>query len=120
MMFRTIRWKAVTAASALACIAGLGCAASRDRLVYDNYTQIRSNVHIQADVEAILGEPDQKMADTWIANGVRLAWLIDPLREKAYIYREDGSTETLDDFDHTLSGENVCPGLTLDLSKMRI
>jgi len=66
MRIRTIRWTALIAASAFGSLAGVGCAASRDRLVYDNYTQIRSNVHMQADVEAILGEPDQKMADTWI------------------------------------------------------
>src|SRR5215212_7112701 len=31
-----------------------------------NYTQIQQNVHTQADVEAILGEPDSKLADMWI------------------------------------------------------
>lgn len=67
-----------------------------------------------------IGKLKKKMTDTWIANGVRLAWLIDPLQEKAYIYRENGSSETFDGFDHVLSGENVCPGLTFDLSKMRL
>ena len=42
-----------------------GCA-QPDRLAYDNYTQVRTTVSTEADVAAILGEPDQKMADTWI------------------------------------------------------
>lgn len=67
-----------------------------------------------------IGKLKKKMTDTWVANGVRLAWLIDPLQGKVYIYREDGSSEILDGFDHILSGENVCPGLTFDLTKMRI
>lgn len=29
-----------------------------------------------------------KMLNTWVANGVRLGWLIDPYNEKVYVYRE--------------------------------
>jgi len=76
-------------------------------------------IEVRSDSDRI-GILKRKMADAWIANGVRLAWLIDPLQEKAYVYRQDGSTELLSSFDHILSGENVCPGLTFDLSKMRI
>lgn len=76
-------------------------------------------IEVRSDSDRI-GVLKKKMTDTWIANGVWLAWLIDPLQEKAYIYREDGSSETLSSFDHMLSGENVCPDLTFDLSKMRI
>lgn len=61
-----------------------------------------------------------KMAETWIANGVRLAWLIDPYQEKAYIYRTDGSVEVVTDFDGQLSGENVLPGFSLELSTFRL
>ena len=57
----------------------------------------------------------KKMTDTWLANGVRLAWLIDPKQQKAYIYRADGSEEAVASFDGVLSGETVCPGLALDL-----
>lgn len=32
-----------------------------------------------------LNKLQEKMRDTWIANGVRLAWLIDPYGEKAYV-----------------------------------
>ncbi len=60
------------------------------------------------------------MTDTWMANGVRRAWLINPLQEKTWIYRQDGSTDTISGFDQVLSGEDVCPGLVLDLAKLRI
>ncbi|MCB0520987.1 MAG: Uma2 family endonuclease, partial [Saprospiraceae bacterium] len=40
----------------------------------------------------------KKMEDTWIANGVRLAWLIDPIKEKAWVYRQDGTKEEIENF----------------------
>jgi len=60
------------------------------------------------------------MTDVWIKNGVRLAWLIDPKKETTFIYRADGSKEELHGFDRTLSGEDVCTGLELDLRRLRI
>ncbi|MFN4254861.1 MAG: Uma2 family endonuclease [Saprospiraceae bacterium] len=54
-----------------------------------------------------------KMSEAWIANGVRLAWLFDPYAQKSFVYRADGSTETLD-FDQKLSGETVLPGFEFD------
>lgn len=62
----------------------------------------------------------EKMTKTWIANGVRLAWLIDPYEEKAYIYRADGSIEIVKDFNGKLSGEDVLPSLEIDLSEYRL
>ncbi len=61
----------------------------------------------------------KKMTDTWMDNGVRLAWLIDPKMERAYVYRPGLVVEEVIGFDHALSGEDVCPGFTLDLSKLR-
>ena len=51
----------------------------------------------------------------WIEHGVRLAWLIDPFKGLADIYREDGSHEQLAR-PVTLSGEDVLGGLVVDLS----
>lgn len=62
----------------------------------------------------------EKMEKTWIANGVKLAWLIDPYQEKAYIYRTDGSIEIITDFNQKLSGEDVLVGFELDLSEFRV
>ena len=53
----------------------------------------------------------------WIEHGVRLAWLIDPFANLADIYREDGSHEQLKR-PATLSGEDVMPGLTVDLAQI--
>lgn len=60
------------------------------------------------------------MQETWITNGVRLAWLIDPYKEKAYIYRANGSVEVTTDFEGELSGEDVLPGFSLKLSEFKL
>jgi Uma2 family endonuclease len=62
-----------------------------------------------------------KMADSWIANGVRLAWLIDPYEEKAWVYRANGSIDVLEGFSgKKLSGENVLPGFELNLEEFKL
>jgi Uma2 family endonuclease len=61
----------------------------------------------------------KKMEETWIANGVRLAWLIDPLSEKVWIYRSNGTSEEIKDFNSTLTGEDVIPGFQFDLKEMK-
>lgn len=61
-----------------------------------------------------------KMTETWLASGVRLAWLIDPFEEKAYIYRTGREPEAVEGFTgHNLSGEDVLPGFELDLETMK-
>ncbi len=52
----------------------------------------------------------------WIENGVKLGWLIDPKTRTSYIYRANGSMETVEGFDKKLSGEDVLKGFELDLS----
>jgi Uma2 family endonuclease len=62
-----------------------------------------------------------KMTNAWIANGVRLAWLIDPYEEKAWVYRMDGSVEIIKGFDgKKLSGEDVMPGFELALDEFKL
>jgi Uma2 family endonuclease len=62
----------------------------------------------------------KKMTDTWMANGVRLAWLIDPYEEKVHIYRQGKEVEIAEGFaGKKLSGEDVLPGFELPLDKMR-
>lgn len=80
-------------------------------LVPDFVIDVRSNSDRIARLK-------KKMKEVWIKNGVRLAWLIDPVDKKAYIYRKDGSMDTIPSFDHVLSGEDVCVGLKLDLRKL--
>ncbi|GAB4023589.1 Uma2 family endonuclease [Spirosoma koreense] len=55
-----------------------------------------------------------KMTDVWIANGCRLAWLIDPKSQTTHIFRTNGEIQIVG-FDHPLSGEDVLPGFELTL-----
>lgn len=67
-----------------------------------------------------LNKIKSKMTDTWLANGVRLAWLIDPHEEKAYIYRQNAEVEMVEGFEgNKLFGEEVLPAFELDLACMR-
>lgn len=67
-----------------------------------------------------LKKSQKKMTDTWMANGVHLAWLIDPYEEKAYIYRQGQEVEIVEGFDgKKLSGEAVLPGFELPLEVMK-
>ena len=62
-----------------------------------------------------------KMKNTWMKNGVRLAWLIDPYEENVYIYREgQHEPEAVTGFaGKKLSGEEVMPGFELPLDEMK-
>ena len=60
----------------------------------------------------------QKKMEQWMANGVRLGWLIDPYEALVWIYREgEDEPERLERPD-TLSGEDVMVGLTVDLTRL--
>ena len=62
-------------------------------------------------------EQQEKM-ERWMANGVRLGWLIDPYDAQVWIYREgQGEPELLERPD-TLSGEDVMVGLVVDLTRL--
>jgi Uma2 family endonuclease len=60
-----------------------------------------------------------KMTDDWLANGCRLAWLINPFEQTAYIYRPNIEVEQIVGFDKKLSGEGVLPNFELDLSVLK-
>ncbi len=66
-----------------------------------------------------LAQLKRKMTDVWMANGVRLAWLLDPKSHKAWIYRADSPVESVANFETVLSGEAVLPGFELDLREMK-
>jgi Uma2 family endonuclease len=50
----------------------------------------------------------------YIASGAQMAWLIDPLKKRVYIYRPNVLTEILEDPD-TVSGDPELPGFILDV-----
>ena len=51
---------------------------------------------------------EDKMLE-YIANGAQMAWLIDPLRKRVYIYRPNQKAEILED-PETVSGDPELPG----------
>jgi Uma2 family endonuclease len=55
----------------------------------------------------------------WIANGARLAFLISPLTETAWIYRPNGTVSEVTSFAEDLSGENGLPHFRLELHRLR-
>ena len=59
----------------------------------------------------------QGKMDMWLEQGVRLAWLLDPHDNIAWIYRPAQEPEQLDR-PQTLSGENILPGLTVNLAQI--
>ena len=60
------------------------------------------------------GEVLAKVAD-WIGAGARLAWIVDPVRRRARVYRANGSDEIVSDSE-SLDGEDVLPGFSLALA----
>ena len=61
-----------------------------------------------------------KMQASWIANGVRLGWLLRPDVRQALIYRAGAGEPTLvKGFDGPLSADEVVPGFSLDLTLLR-
>ena len=56
----------------------------------------------------------QAKMEEYLVNGVRLGWLIDPMSQQVAIYRQNQAVEIIS-LPTTLSGENVLPGLTLEL-----
>mgnify|MGYP001128337214 CR=1 FL=1 len=79
------------------------------RVVPDFVAEVRSQSDSLEKLRA-------KMA-AYIANGVRLAWLIDPMTKTVEIHRPGRDVETLT-APKNLSGEDVLPGFTLDLAEI--
>jgi Uma2 family endonuclease len=60
-----------------------------------------------------LADTQAKMRE-YMANGLRLGWLINPKNKQVEIYRPNQEIEVLQS-PANLSGENVLPGFILDL-----
>ena len=60
-------------------------------------------------------EAATKMREKWMANGVRLGWLIDVDNDRMWIYRADGTIEFINALDHVITGEDAVPGFEFDL-----
>lgn len=80
-------------------------------------------VPLAPDFVIELRSPSDSLADLkdkmleYVENGVRLGWLIDPRTETVTIYREDGTSETLDEPDR-ITADAVVDGFSLDLTRI--
>ena len=62
---------------------------------------------------------DQKdKLERWMANGVRLGWLLDAFEGEVRVYREGQDEPELLEHPDTLSGEDVMVGLIVDLTRV--
>lgn len=74
---------------------------------------------LRADVRSpsdSLNATKKKMTAVWMANGCRLAWLIDPKTQTVHIFRANGEIQIINGFDKPLSGEDVLVGFGLTLA----
>lgn len=60
----------------------------------------------------------QEKMERWMANGVRLGWLIDPFDARVWIYREGQDEPEQLERPDTLSGESIMVGLAVDLTRI--
>jgi Uma2 family endonuclease len=60
----------------------------------------------------------QEKMQEYIANGVRLGWLLDPIENCAIVYRPGQLPERIEK-PETLSGDPVLPGFRFDFSEIR-
>ena len=83
----------------------------------------RGYAALAPDLVAEILSPDDRRGEVltkvgeWIEAGVRLAWVIDPERRVAAVYRDDGSVMTVSS-DGQLDGETVLPGFSFRLSEL--
>lgn len=82
------------------------------QVVPDFVAEIRSKTDRLKKLQA-------KMTDTWMSNGVKLAWLIDPYNEQVFIYRPGEAVKCIKGFDQKLSGEPILLGFALNLQEMQ-
>ena len=64
-----------------------------------------------------LEDQQDKMQNVWLANGVRLGWLIDPYEAKVHIYRPNTEVKVLER-PSKLGDEEVLPGLSVELGRI--
>lgn len=54
----------------------------------------------------------------WVSNGCQLAWLIDGIERKAYVYTSSKQSPEEFSFESKLGGGSLLPGFELDLGKL--
>jgi len=95
----------------------------RERLALLSREQKRKFPPVVPDFVVELVSPSDRLSDVrrkmeaWIANGVKLGWLLDPDRRTSYIYRPRREPEKLV-APSTLKGEGPVAGFVLELAEI--
>jgi Uma2 family endonuclease len=85
-----------------------------DRIPQEGYADLAPDLVVEVlSPGDRAGEVLAKIGD-WLAAGTRSAWLIDPRRREARIFRADGSVAVIGE-DGALDGEDVLPGFSCPL-----
>ncbi len=85
-----------------------------DRIPEEGYADLAPDLVVEVlSPSDRAGEVLAKIGD-WLAAGTRFAWLIDPRRREARIFRADGSVSVIGE-DGALDGEDVLPGFSCPL-----
>lgn len=96
---------------------------SHERLATVPPDDLKKFAHVSPDfVIELASESDdlvhlKKKMDKYMANGVRLGWLVDPFGQQTFVYRPN-QEPTVKPFADVLSGEDVLPGFTIRLSDL--
>ena len=83
----------------------------------------RGYAALAPDLVAEILSPDDRRGEVltkvggWLEAGVRLAWMIDPERQVATVFRDVGSVMTVPSDGH-VDGESVLPGFSFRLSEL--
>ena len=64
-----------------------------------------------------LEDQQNKMQNVWLANGIRLGWLIDPYEAKIHIYRPNTKVKVVER-PSELGDKEVLPGLSVELDRI--
>lgn len=85
-----------------------------DRIPEEGYAELAPDLVVEVvSPSDRAGEVLAKIGD-WLGAGTRLAWLVDPRRREARVFRADGSVAVIGE-DGELNGEDVLPGFSCRL-----
>ena len=85
----------------------------------------RGFARICPDFVAELLAPTDRLSETmrkmehWLEAGAKLAWLLAPASETAFVFAPNQPMQTVQGFDQTVSGEPLLPGFVLELRRLR-
>lgn len=97
------------------------CVFLAGRLLRDANGELDDDVFLPPDLAIEIISPGQTVKNLsarlrWcVANGVRLGWLLQPRKKRAFVFRPDHEPEILE-IGETLTGEGIVPGFELPLT----